>query len=95
MAAPSLADLIVLCERVLAADLREEELEHAWPDEPEDEQLRELRETLFSGLEHLPGTVTNGRWQLDPGQWRATPEYDDISAYLARLVQIQADEPRE
>jgi len=85
IADPPLADLIALCERVLAVDMSEEQLAQAWPDEPAHRHLRELREALFSGLEHLPGTVVNGEWRLDPDQWRGTPEYDDISSFLGRL----------
>jgi hypothetical protein len=85
MADPSPPELISLCRRVLAADISEDELRQAWPDEPADPQLATLRETLFSGLEHMPGTVVDGRWQLDEDAWRTTPEYDDIEAYLERL----------
>jgi hypothetical protein len=84
---PSLPDLIQLCERVLATDIGERELRQAWPQEPHDENLSELRETLFSALEHLPGRVVDGHWRLDPDAWRRTPEYGDIELYLRRLRQ--------
>jgi hypothetical protein len=84
---PPLPELIQLCERVLAADITEEELKRSWPEEPEDLQLGELRETLFSGLEHLPGRLVNGEWRLDPDAWRGTVEHDDIEFYLRRLRQ--------
>lgn len=85
MADPPLAELIRLCERLLAVDMDEAELLRAWPEEPADAQLAELREALFSGLEHLPGTVVSGQWRLNPDAWRNTPEHDDIEFYLRRL----------
>jgi hypothetical protein len=85
MADPSLEELIRLCERVIAAEITEDELQTAWPEESPDPQLEELRRTLFSGLEHLPGTLVDGQWTLDSDAWRGTPEYDDIEFYLRRL----------
>ena len=65
--------------------ITEQELLSAWPEEPADQHVAEVRETLFSGLEHLPGTVVNGEWRLNPDWWRNTPEYDDIEAYVKRF----------
>lgn len=82
---PPRPELIRLCERVLAVDITEEELQRAWPDEPDDPQLAKFRDTLFSGLEHLPGKVVNGEWRLDPEAWRETVEHNDIEFYVRRL----------
>ncbi len=90
MPSPSLRELIELCQRALAAEITEEDLRRAWPEEPDEPQLAELRDTLFSGLEHLPGTVVRGEWRLDAGAWRKTPEYDDITFYLRRLRRAEA-----
>ena len=70
-------------------DITEDELQQAWPNEPDNPQLVELRETLFSGLEHLPGKLVNGEWQLDPDAWRETVEYDDIGRYVRRLREAE------
>jgi hypothetical protein len=56
-----------------------------WPEQPTDPHLAEIRETLFSGLEHLPGYRDVRPWMLNPDAWRETPEYDDIQLYLADL----------
>jgi hypothetical protein len=85
MADPSVPELISLCRRVLAADISEEELRRAWPEDPTDQQLATLRETLFAALEHMPGTVVDGVWQLDEDAWRTTVAYDEIEKYLERL----------
>ena len=91
MGDPSLQELILLCERVLAVEISEQELERAWPEVPADPEFAELRETLFSGLEHLPGRRGSGPWRLDPAAWTKTVEYDDIRRYLARLRQAAAE----
>jgi hypothetical protein len=82
---PSVPELISLCRRVLAAGISADELRRAWPDEPADPRLAELRVTLFSGLEHMPGTIVDGRWQLDEDAWHTAVEYDDIEQHLERL----------
>ena len=89
MANPTRAELIALCERVLAADISPEELHTHWPDEPDDAGLLELRQTLFSGLEHLPGVRGGGPWRLDNAAWGQTPEHGEIEFFLRRLRESQ------
>ena len=86
MADPAPLELIRLCERVLASAMEREDLQREWPDNPSDPQLAELRETLFSAVEHRLGDVVDGHWTVDPAaSRRMIAEYDDIELYVQRL----------